>query len=98
MSSVGINQVSLMSQIPLMNQDKGVAVDIFSRLPVGSVGACSLVCKDWNNLLKSKYYSEKFLLWQRVAYCQFPFIAQMKIPIFDRICGLAQTPEKECIL
>lgn len=68
---IGINQV------PLMNQDKDVVVDIFSRLPVWSVGACSLVCKDWNQLLESEYYSKK--VWQRVACCQFRFIAQKRI-------------------
>jgi hypothetical protein len=68
--------------VPFMDQDRGVVVNTLSRLDIWSVGAFSLVCKDWKQLLESDYYSGKLSLWQAVALSQFPSMDLERIPDF----------------
>ena len=66
--------------VPFMDQDKAVVIHILGRQSVWSVGAFNLVCKDWNQLIQSKYFSN--YVWQAVARLQFPSIDLKEIPDF----------------
>ena len=66
--------------VPFMDQDKGVVVNILGRQTVWSVGAFNLVCKDWYQLLQGPYFATR--VWKAVAFSQFPYIDQERIPDF----------------
>jgi WD40 repeat protein len=67
-------------QVPFMDQDRGVVVKTLSSLDIWSIGAFSLVCKDWKELLEDKYQGGNLSLWQIVALSQLPSIDLERIP------------------
>ena len=68
--------------VPFMNQDRAVVASILGLTDAWTIGSFSLVCKDWNELLKEKCYSVygSVYVWQAAAYSQFPSSGSRKIP------------------